>query len=321
MRLALWATHSLAYGKGRGYFGLKLPRDLSGEKLARLLRRFGYEITRQTGSHMRLTSTRKGREHHLTIPAHRQLSVGTLAQILTDAASYLQVTREQVAEESLRVVCRLPSGGGCYGIEAGEIDDNRLRTAANDDPGDGLGGGIQFLVRKVGGNENKVTGTHGFGRFAVAFPTDLPIAGEHVNDGFLLAVMVDGTSGMWLGDHYAGTDLGRAGKIAVDGGEAQNAGGLRCVVVETIVAGNTNAEHCLPPRLGCKTGDLVHPARVAVSGRSVGRVVVTSTQGSAKPIIFNVSCRRRRAKRLERGMPYQSLPVLGGMQCEDSFCA
>ena len=78
---------------------MKLPRDLSGEKLARLLRRFGYEITRQTGSHMRLTSTRKGREHHLTIPAHKQLSVGTLAQILMDAASYLQVTREQVAED------------------------------------------------------------------------------------------------------------------------------------------------------------------------------------------------------------------------------
>jgi predicted RNA binding protein YcfA (HicA-like mRNA interferase family) len=74
---------------------LKLPRDLSGEKLARLLHRFGYEIPRQSGSHMRLTSALKKREHHITIPAHKQLSVGTLAQILTDAASYLEVTREQ----------------------------------------------------------------------------------------------------------------------------------------------------------------------------------------------------------------------------------
>jgi hypothetical protein len=109
---------------------------------------------------------------------------------------------------------------GCDGIEAGEVDYEGLGAAANDYPGDGLGGGIQFLVRKVGGNENKVTGTHGFGRFAVAAPADLPTAGEHVNDGFLFAVVVDGTSGMWLGDHYAGTDTGRAGKIAVDGGEA-----------------------------------------------------------------------------------------------------
>ena len=78
---------------------MKLPRDLSGEKLARLLHRFGYEITRQTGSHMRLTSAIKNFEHHLTIPAHKQLSVGTLAQILTDAASYLEVTKEQLAED------------------------------------------------------------------------------------------------------------------------------------------------------------------------------------------------------------------------------
>jgi hypothetical protein len=41
----------------------------------------------------------KNFEHHLTIPAHKQLSVGTLAQILTDAASYLGITKEQLAEE------------------------------------------------------------------------------------------------------------------------------------------------------------------------------------------------------------------------------
>jgi len=78
---------------------LKLPRDLSGENLARLLRRFGYEITRQTGSHMRLTSKIKNRENHLTIPAHKQLSVGTLAQILADAVSYLEITKEQLSED------------------------------------------------------------------------------------------------------------------------------------------------------------------------------------------------------------------------------
>jgi predicted RNA binding protein YcfA (HicA-like mRNA interferase family) len=31
-------------------------RDLAGTELAALLRRYGYEQTRQTGSHMRLTS-------------------------------------------------------------------------------------------------------------------------------------------------------------------------------------------------------------------------------------------------------------------------
>jgi predicted RNA binding protein YcfA (HicA-like mRNA interferase family) len=75
---------------------LKLPRDVSGEDLARSLRRFGYEITRQTGSHMRLTSIFKGSQHHVTIPAHGHLQVGTLAEILRDVASYLDLTREQL---------------------------------------------------------------------------------------------------------------------------------------------------------------------------------------------------------------------------------
>jgi hypothetical protein len=53
-----------------------LPRDLDGDGLAGLLGSFGYEITRQKGSHLRLTTLRGG-EHHLTIPRHRLLRVGT----------------------------------------------------------------------------------------------------------------------------------------------------------------------------------------------------------------------------------------------------
>ena len=41
---------------------MKLPRDLSGDQLTKLLRQFGYEVTRQTGSHMRATSKWKGTE-------------------------------------------------------------------------------------------------------------------------------------------------------------------------------------------------------------------------------------------------------------------
>jgi predicted RNA binding protein YcfA (HicA-like mRNA interferase family) len=78
---------------------LKLPRDVSGEELIRSLRRFGYEITRQTGSHIRVSSKFKGTEHHVTIPAHRQLKVGTLAEILGDVASYLDLTREQLTQQ------------------------------------------------------------------------------------------------------------------------------------------------------------------------------------------------------------------------------
>jgi predicted RNA binding protein YcfA (HicA-like mRNA interferase family) len=78
---------------------LKVPRDVSGEELVRSLRRFGYDITRQTGSHIRVTSNFKGREHHVTIPAHKQLKVGTLAEILSDVASYLDLAREKLVQE------------------------------------------------------------------------------------------------------------------------------------------------------------------------------------------------------------------------------
>ena len=78
---------------------MKLPRDVGGEELVRSLRRFGYEVTHQTGSHMRITSRAGGREHHVTIPAHKQLGVGTLAQILSDVAAHLDLTREQLIQQ------------------------------------------------------------------------------------------------------------------------------------------------------------------------------------------------------------------------------
>jgi predicted RNA binding protein YcfA (HicA-like mRNA interferase family) len=55
---------------------MKLPRDLGGEELARALAQLGYLITRQTGSHLRLTTTAGG-EHHIPIPKHKPLKAGT----------------------------------------------------------------------------------------------------------------------------------------------------------------------------------------------------------------------------------------------------
>ena len=78
---------------------MKLPRDIQGTELAALLRQYGYRITRQTGSHLRLTSVAKGGEHHVTVPAHKQLKVGTLHSILTDISLYLEIDREKLAED------------------------------------------------------------------------------------------------------------------------------------------------------------------------------------------------------------------------------
>ena len=78
---------------------MKLPRQISGEELARLLKRYGYQITRQTGSHLRLTSKFKGSEHHVTIPAHKNLRIGTLSAVLAEVASYLETERQKLIGE------------------------------------------------------------------------------------------------------------------------------------------------------------------------------------------------------------------------------
>lgn len=79
---------------------MRLPRDLGGEELARLLRQYGYQITRQTGSHMRLTTTHGG-EHHITIPRHQSLRTGTLNAILKDVAQHLGMERDTLIKSLL----------------------------------------------------------------------------------------------------------------------------------------------------------------------------------------------------------------------------
>ena len=81
---------------------MRLPRDISGDELASLLRGHGYEATRQTGSHLRLTSRRMGREHHISVPRHASLKVGTLSNILTDVARYLEIDRDVLMRELFR---------------------------------------------------------------------------------------------------------------------------------------------------------------------------------------------------------------------------
>jgi predicted RNA binding protein YcfA (HicA-like mRNA interferase family) len=74
---------------------MKLPRDLSGLDLARALRPLGYSVTRQTGSHLRLT-TAEGGQHHVTIPAHDPLKVGSLAAVLGDVAEHFEISRDEL---------------------------------------------------------------------------------------------------------------------------------------------------------------------------------------------------------------------------------
>ncbi len=77
---------------------MKLPRDLSGAGLVKALEKLGYEVTRQTGSHIRLTTTENG-EHHLTVPAHDPIKIGTLNAILKDVANHFELDREALLEQ------------------------------------------------------------------------------------------------------------------------------------------------------------------------------------------------------------------------------
>lgn len=75
---------------------MRIPRDVNGQLLAERLRRHGYSLTRQTGSHMRLSRNSGFEQQHLTIPAHKPLRVGTLRQILRDVATQLGCSIEEL---------------------------------------------------------------------------------------------------------------------------------------------------------------------------------------------------------------------------------
>lgn len=77
---------------------MKIPRDCNGSDLVRVLLRLGYEVVRQTGSHVRMTTQRNG-EHHVTIPNHRPLKVGLLHGLLKDVAAHHRVTVEQLLRD------------------------------------------------------------------------------------------------------------------------------------------------------------------------------------------------------------------------------
>ena len=72
---------------------MRLPRNVSGQQLADALSVMGYAVTRQKGDHLRLTTQRKG-EHHVSIPLHDPLRIGTFAGVLSDVAAHFGLTRD-----------------------------------------------------------------------------------------------------------------------------------------------------------------------------------------------------------------------------------
>lgn len=79
---------------------MRLPRDISGTELCQRLERLGYRATRQTGSHIRLTCAAPA-EHHVTVPHHDPLRVGTLGAILAAVAQAHGLSRDELLRRLL----------------------------------------------------------------------------------------------------------------------------------------------------------------------------------------------------------------------------
>jgi predicted RNA binding protein YcfA (HicA-like mRNA interferase family) len=52
-------------------------------------------VTRQTGSHIRITTNENG-THHVTIPNHNPLRIGTFAAILDDIEEHFKINRSEL---------------------------------------------------------------------------------------------------------------------------------------------------------------------------------------------------------------------------------
>jgi len=81
---------------------MKPPRNIGGKDLIKLLAKFGYEVVRQTGSHVRFKSEVMGGTHFITIPLHKPLKLGTLNNILSDIAEYLKISKKELMEKLFR---------------------------------------------------------------------------------------------------------------------------------------------------------------------------------------------------------------------------
>jgi predicted RNA binding protein YcfA (HicA-like mRNA interferase family) len=76
---------------------MKIPRSISGAELVKLLVKLGYEKTGQNGSHIKVTTTQQG-QHHLAIPNHNSIKIGTLNSIIRQTAGHFGKTKSEILE-------------------------------------------------------------------------------------------------------------------------------------------------------------------------------------------------------------------------------
>ena len=75
---------------------MKLPRDLSGAHLVKILcKTFGYRRVHQVGSHIVL-ETDTPVHHRLSVPEHDRLRVGTLNAMLASVAKAKGISKNDI---------------------------------------------------------------------------------------------------------------------------------------------------------------------------------------------------------------------------------
>lgn len=77
---------------------MRIPRNISAKELILALKKYGYEVQRQKGSHIRLITLLEG-EHHITVPNHSSIKIGTLSGIISDIAAHFNKSKEEIANE------------------------------------------------------------------------------------------------------------------------------------------------------------------------------------------------------------------------------
>lgn len=74
----------------------KVPRDVSGKDLIKVLSKYGYEVVRQSGSHIRLSIKLNDGVKNITIPNHDPIKLGTLMAIVNDVSEQLKINKEDI---------------------------------------------------------------------------------------------------------------------------------------------------------------------------------------------------------------------------------
>ncbi len=77
---------------------MKIPRDLSGRELARILcKNWGYIELKQEGSHIILQTETPSRQR-IPVPNHSPIRVGTLNSILRLVSRHKNVEKEEILD-------------------------------------------------------------------------------------------------------------------------------------------------------------------------------------------------------------------------------